>query len=193
MTAHNRKKYFINKDFQSRFILRFVAVAIIWAMATIMLFSYLVGKRLDAIRYSSYIDIKTTSELLLPVTIGVHVISLLVFAGILAATINSLWKRLSPPLYSIKKDIMRIGGGDLASEVSLSKDEEFQYLAEDLDGMRKGIREKILRLKEQQAVLSAAADELVRSTLVEKPSLPSVTSLQAAVERMKADIQAFRY
>ncbi|MGC1455705.1 MAG: hypothetical protein WA946_11015 [Nitrospirota bacterium] len=193
MTAHNRKKYFINKDFQSRFILRFVAVAIIWAAATIMLFSYLAGKRLDAIRYSSYIDIKTTSELLLPVTIGVHAISLLVFAGILAATINSLWKRLSPPLYSIKKDIMRIGGGDLASEVSLSKDEEFQYLAEDLDGMRKGIREKFLRLKEQQAVLSAAADELVRSTLVEKPSLPSVTSLQAAVERMTADIQAFRY
>jgi methyl-accepting chemotaxis protein len=193
MTVHNRKKYFINKDFQSRFILRFVAVATIWAVATIVLFSYLAGKRLDAIRYSSYIDIKTTRELLLPVTVGVHVISLLVFAGILAAAINSLWKRLSPPLYSIKKDIMRIGGGDLASEVSLSKDEEFQYLAEDLDDMRKGIREKIVRLKEQQTVLSAAADELVRSTLVEKPSLTSVTSLQAAVERMKGDVQVFRY
>ncbi len=193
MPAINRKKYFIDKDFQSRFILRFVAVAAIWAAATIMLFSYLAGKRLDAIRYSSYIDIKTTSELLLPVTVGVHVISLLVFAAILATTINSLWKRLSPPLYSIKKDIMRIGGGDLASEVSLSKEEEFQLLAEELDGMRRGIREKIVRLKEQQAVLSAAADELVRSTLGEKPSLPSATSLRAAVERMKADLQAFHY
>jgi methyl-accepting chemotaxis protein len=193
MTAYTRKKYFIDKDFQSRFILRFVAVAIIWAAATIMLFSYLAGKRLDDIRYSSYIDIKTTSELLLPVTVGVHVISLLVFAGILAATINSLWKRLSPPLYSIKKDIMRIGGGDLASEVSLSKDEEFQYMAEDLDDMRKGIREKIVRLKQQQVLLSAAADELARSVLVEKPSLPSVTSLRAAVERMKGEIQVFRY
>ena len=193
MAANNRKIYFIDKDFQSRFILRFVAVATMWAVATIMLFAYLAGKRLDAIRYSSYIDIKTTSELLLPVTVGVHVISLLVFAGILATTINSLWKRLSPPLYSIKKDIVRIAGGDLASEVSLSKGEEFQYLAIELDGMRTGVREKIVRLKEQQAVLSAAADELVRSTLGGKPSLPSAASLQSAVERMKKDVQAFHY
>ncbi|MCK9419671.1 MAG: methyl-accepting chemotaxis protein [Nitrospirae bacterium] len=193
MLFDNRRIYFINKDFQSRFILRFVAVATIWAAATIMLFAYLAGKRLEAIRYSSHIDIKTMSELLLPVTIGVHAISFLVFAGILAFTINLLWKRLSPPLYSIKKDIVRIAGGDLASEVSLSKDEEFQRLATDLDNMRRGMREKIVRLKEQQAMLSSAADELVRSTLGGNPSLSSAATLQAAVERMKRDVQIFHY
>jgi hypothetical protein len=46
---------------------------------------------------------------------------------------------------------VRIAGGDLASEVSLSKGEEFQRLAADLDAMRRGIRDKIVRLKEQQA------------------------------------------
>ena len=193
MLFDKRKIYFIKKDFQSRFILRFVAVAIIWAAVTIILFTYMAGKRLDAIRYSSHIDIKTMSELLMPVTFGVQMISLLVFAGILVYTINSLWKRLSPPLYSIKKDIVRIAGGDLASEVSLSKDEEFRDLAEDLDGMRRGIREKIIRLKEQQTALSAAADELVRSTLGGKPSLPTVVLLQAAVDSMKGDAQVFHY
>jgi methyl-accepting chemotaxis protein len=158
-----------------------------------MLFAYLAGKRLDAIRYSSHIDIKTTVDLLLPVTVGVHAISFLVFAGILAYTINSLWKRLSPPLYSIKKDIVRMAAGDLASEVSLSKEEEFQHLATDLDAMRRGIREKIVRLKEQQGSLSSAADELVRSTLGGNPSLQSAASLLAAIERMKGEIQFFRY
>ncbi len=190
---NNRKIYFINKDFQSRFILRFVAVATIWASATIMLFVYLAGKRLDAIRYSSHLDIKTTRELLLPVTVGVHAISFLAFAGILAYTVNSLWKRLSPPLYSIKKDIMRIAGGDLASEVSLSKGEEFQRLAADLDAMRRGIREKIVRLKDQQAALSSAADELARSSPGGSAALQSASSLQSAVERMKKDAQEFHY
>jgi methyl-accepting chemotaxis protein len=119
--------------------------------------------------------------------------SFLVFAGILAHTVNSLWRRLSPPLYSIKKDIVRIAGGDLASEVSLSKDEEFQHLATDLDTMRKGIREKIVRLKERQVELSSAADELVKSTLGGSPSVTSAASLQAAVDRMKKDIQVFQY
>jgi methyl-accepting chemotaxis protein len=193
MLFGKRKIYFINKDFQSRFILRFVAVATIWAAATIMLFVYLAGKRLDAIRYSSHIDIKTTSELLLPVAVGVHTISFLVFAGILAYTIKMLWKRLSPPLYSLKKDIVRIAGGDLASEVSLSQGEEFQQLAADLDAMRRGVREKMVLLKEQQALLSSAADELVRSTLGGKASLTSVVSLQAAVDRMQKDVRVFHY
>jgi methyl-accepting chemotaxis protein len=193
MPFGNRKIYFINKDFQSRFILRFAAVATIWAAATIMLFVYLAGKRLDTIRYSSHIDIKTTSELLLPVAAGVHAISFLVFAGILAYTIKMLWKRLSPPLYSLKKDIVRIAGGDLASEVSLSQGEEFQRLAADLDAMRRGVREKMVLLKEQQALLSSAADELVTSTLGGHASLTSVASLQAAVDRMQKDVQVFHY
>jgi methyl-accepting chemotaxis protein len=193
MLFDNRKKYYIQKDFQSRFILRFVAIATVWAGATVLLFIYAAGKRLDEIRYSSHIDIKTMGDLLLPVTVGVQVISLLAFTGILASTINSLWKRLSPPLFSIKKDIVRIAAGDLASKVSLSKDEEFQKLAADLDGMRKGIREKIVRLKEQQAALSSASDELNRSVLEGRPSLPSAVSLRAAVERMRADVQAFHY
>ena len=31
MWDNNRKKYFIKKDFQSRFMLRFVAIATVWA------------------------------------------------------------------------------------------------------------------------------------------------------------------
>ena len=193
MGVNNRKRYFINKDFQSRFMLRFVAIATVWAAATAILFSYLAGKKLDDVRYSSHIDSNTISELLMPITLAAQVVSLLIFAGILAYSVNSLWKRLSPPLYSLKKDIARIAGGDLLNEVSLSPDEEFQYLAADLDGMRRGLREKIVRLKEQQRLLSAAADELSRSTLEGKLSLAHSASLQAAVEQMKATADVFHY
>jgi methyl-accepting chemotaxis protein len=79
------------------------------------------------------------------------------------------------------------------SEVSLSKKEEFQDLAADLDGMRKDLREKIVRIKDQQAVLSAAADELSKSILEGNPSLPHVVLLQSGVERMKEYVRAFHY
>jgi methyl-accepting chemotaxis protein len=189
----NRKIYFIKKDFQSRFILRFVAIASVWAAAAIMLFAYLAAKRLDSIRYSSHVDIQTTRELLLPITIGANVASLLIFAGILAYTINSLWKRLSPPLFTLKKDLVRIASGDLMSEVSLSEKEEFQDMAADLDGMRKDLREKIVRIKEQQEVLSAVAAELSKSILKGAPSLPHAVSLQSGVEQMKEYVRAFHY
>ena len=193
MLFGNRKIFFIKKDFQTRFILRFIAIATIWAAASVMLFAYLAGRRLDSIRYSSHIDISTVKELLLPITVGAHVVSLLMFACILAYTIRTLWRRLSPPLYSIKKDIARIAGGDLMNEVTLSKEEEFQDLAAEVDGMRKGLREKIVLIQEQQQVLSAAAAEISNSILVGNPSLSHIAVLQSGAERMKAHIRAFHY
>jgi hypothetical protein len=78
-----RKIYFIKKDFQTRFILRFVALATVWAAVTVMLFTYLAEKKLERLRFSSHFDITTTSELLLPITVGAHVVSLLMFACLL--------------------------------------------------------------------------------------------------------------
>jgi methyl-accepting chemotaxis protein len=193
MVFDNRKIYFIKKDFQTRFILRFVAIATAWAAVTVMLFAYLAEKKLERLRFSSHINITTTSELLMPITLGAHVVSLLIFAGILAYTIHALWKRLSPPLYDIKKDIARIAGGELASEVTLRENDEFQDLAADLDMMRRELREKIIRINEQQRVLSNAVAELSGSIIKGNPSLADAASLRSAVARMKEDLQAFHY
>ncbi len=191
--SNKRKIYFIKKDFQSRFILRFVAISTAWAAATVILFAYLAEKRLERLRFFSHIDITTTSELLLPITIGASVTSLLVFAGILVYTFRALWKRLSPPLAAIKKGLARMAGGELTGEVVLGKDDEFRDLASELDGMRRELREKVVRLKEQQRTLSAAAAELRESILAGNPSPAYAASLQSAVEKMKDAVHAFHY
>ena len=190
---YSRKTYFIKKDFQSRFILRFVAIATIWAVASVFLFAYLAKNRLDAIRYSSYVDIKTTGDLLLPVTISAHVISLIIFAGILAYTVYSLWKRLSSPLQKIKTDITRIAVGDLTGHVMVDRNEEFQDLAEDLDGMRSALRERIVGVKDHQRGLAAASVELARSINEGIDLAAPVASLRNAVARMKDDVNAFHF
>ena len=189
-----RKKMLLNKKFQFRFIMRFVTTIIIWGAATVSIFAYLIEKKLQELRYSSHIDIRTTSELLLPTAIGFHVLSLLLLTALLAYAIHMVWKRLSPPLYSIKRDIARISGGDLTGEVTLSRYDEFQYLAKELDGMRKGLRNKIANIKEQQKRLSIKAADLDRSILSgHDVSLESVALLQSAVARLQEEVEIFRY
>jgi methyl-accepting chemotaxis protein len=188
----SRKIYFIKKDFQSRFILRFVAVATLWAAATVLLFASLAKRRLDEVRYSSSIDITTTRELLLPITVAAHIVSLLIVAGILAYAIHALWRRLSAPLSTIKSGIAGIARGELAREITLGKDEEFQDLAADLDGMRSSLRDRMIRIKEQQRALDAAAVELNRAVLEGKPPATAAASLQLAVERLREEVNAFR-
>jgi len=188
-----RKIYFIKKDFQTRFILRFVLIATAWSVATVVLYAYLADKKLERLRFSSHIDITTTNELLMPITVGASTISLLVFALFLAYTFHSLWKRLSPPLASIKKDLTRMADGELVGTINLHGHYEFQDLAADLDGMRRELREKIVRLKDQHLILSDAATELNGSIVSGTPSPAHAESLRSAVERMKEHVNAFHY
>lgn len=188
-----RKIYLINKRLQTRFILTFVIIVICWAVATVGVYTYLVEKKLDSIRYSSHVDIKTAGELLLPITLGTHLISLLIFAAILAFAMKLVWKMLSPPLYSIKKDLARIAAGDLASEVSLCKGEEFQDLASELEHMRRGLRENIVRIKDQRLALSVAATEIDNSIGAGNLSMTHVVSLQSAAAQMRESVQKFHY
>ena len=193
MLFGGRKIYFIKKNLQSRFILRFVAAAAVWAAISVMLFAYLAGKKLDDLRYSSNIDIETTSELLLPITVSVHAVSLLIFAGILAYTIRSLWQRLSPPLAAIKKSIAKIADGDLTNKIVLRKKDEFRDMARELEGMRIGLWERIDLIKERQQELSAAADAFHASLEGGDPLLSHAEALQSAVGRMKESLGAFYY
>ena len=185
---NNRKIYFIKKDFQSRFILRFVVIATVWAATTVLLFTYLAKKQLNALRYSSYIDIKTTGDLLLPITVGAHIVSLLLFAGLLAYTIHSLWEKLSLPLKKIKTNISHIAVGDLTNNITLDSDEEFQDMAADLEGMRIALRARFVRIKEQQQRLAAAVAELNRSIHAGTSPVSPMASLRDSIERMKADV-----
>lgn len=193
MTLIKRKIYLIQKDFQMRFILTFVAGATVWGAATVGLFIYLAEKRLQRMRFSSHINVSTTSELLLPTTIGVQVICLLIFAGILAYTVRSLWKRFSPPLAAIKKELAKIADGELTSEIFPREYADFQGMAGSFEGMRKGLRNKIVRIKESQQALGVSAAELSGSIINGDASSAHVASLQSAVERMKEHLQAFHY
>ncbi|NTV48423.1 MAG: methyl-accepting chemotaxis protein [Geobacteraceae bacterium] len=187
-----RKIYFINKKFQTRFILEFVLAVICWAAVTVWVYSSLVEKKLDALRYSSHVDIKTTGDLLLPITLGTHLISFLLFAAILAYTMRSIMKKLSPPLYSIKKDLARIASGDLTSEVSLCKGEEFQELASELEQMRQGLRDKFELIKDRQLAVSSAILDIDSAVNNRRLSMTHIAMLQSETARLKESVNLFQ-
>ena len=192
MRSNQRKIYFIKKDFQSRFILRFVAIATVWAVGTVMLFAYLAGNRLEIFRFSSHVNVATTSDLLMPITLGTHGITLLLFAFFLVYSIHALWKSLATPLSSIKNDIARLANGDLSHTISLRESDKFNDLAMDLERMRQGLREKIMPLNERQRELTDAAAKLNGAIVSGDALAGHADTLLAAVARMQKELEGFQ-
>lgn len=192
MRSNQRKIYFIKKDFQSRFILRFVAIATVWAAGTVLLFAYLAEKRLEIFRFSSHVNVATTSDLLLPITLGTHGITLLLFALFLVYSIHALWKSLSTPLSSLKKDIASLANGDLRHAISLRESDKFNDLAIDLERMRRGLSEKIVQLSEQQRELTGAAAKLSGAIASGNAAVGHADALHSVVERMRKELKGFQ-
>lgn len=188
---NNRRKFFINKDFQSRFILRFVIASTFWAAATVWIFVVLAGRKLEDVQYSTHINIRSTAELLLPSVINSHVLTLVIFAGLLGYAIHELWQKLAVPLTIIKKDIARIADGDLSSTIKLRTDDEFQELAASLDAMRQELRRKAASMKDRHRDVSAAAEQLNRSIWKGNPSRDHAAALNASVRRLKEGLNDF--
>jgi methyl-accepting chemotaxis protein len=190
-TMNRRRNYFINKDFQIRFIQRFLVSTTVWAVAAAAFFAYFAKRRLQDALYSSHLTIKSTAELLGPSTLLAHAIALVLFAALLAYAIYALWKKLSVPLYMLKKDLVRIASGDLVNDVTLREEDEFQKLAAEIDEMRKELRRKLVRIKEKHADVSTAVSGLDRVLLQGQPVSNQAESIKAAAARLLEELHAF--
>ncbi len=191
MGINRRRNYFINKDFQSRFILRFVLTTNLWAIAAIAFFAYFGRKRLQEALYTTHLKASSPGELLLSSALSAQAIALVLFVLLLAYAIYTLRKKLSVPLYMLKKDLAGIADGDLVAAVSLREEDDLQELATDMDVMRKELGRKLIKIKQGHMVLSSAVFELQRAILKGNPSADQVGALKEAVIRMKEELNAF--
>lgn len=191
MGKNRRRRYFIQKDYQTRFIARFVVATTIWSAAAVSLFIWFAGRRLEEALYSSHLSVAFAGELLLPSALQAEGLALLLYSFLLAYAIHDLGKKISAPLYMLKKDIARIGAGDLVNAVSLRPDDEFQDLAADVEKMRRGLGRRFSEIKEKHEALALAVSGLDRAFLQGRPLTEHIDGVKTAAVRMKEELHAF--
>lgn len=188
---NRRRQYFIMKDYQTRFILRFAVITMIWSAAAAFLFAWLAGKRLEETMFSSHVNVTSASQVLLPSALHAEGLALVFYSLLLTYAIHDLGKRLSAPLFMLKRDIARIGEGDLVTIVALRPEDEFQELASEVERMRRELGGKFIRIKQLHEELAVAVSELDRSFLQGRPLTVKIEELRSSAARLQEELHAF--
>lgn len=152
-----RLNYLINKDFQLRYVAKVLFGIIIMALIVSLTIYYTTWSRImDAFYYLPAIASQFAS-LFSSVNQALFTL-LLIFIGL--ATIISVFisHRIAGPMFRFEKSLGSIGEGDLSIRVSLRKNDEFHYLAEDFNCMLDQLNQRIKA--ERQAV--EKIDQLLR-------------------------------
>lgn len=172
--VYKRRIYFIEKSFQSKFILRFCGLVSAAGLLTIALIYFLAMRSTTVSIVNSRVLVKTTADFLLPLllqTVGIVMIAISL-ATIIVTLLAS--HKIAGPLYRFKKALADLSEGDFSGEVKIRRFDQLQDLAVSFTDMitktrgeLKAIKDNIAALKERagnipDADIRRIADELNR-------------------------------
>jgi methyl-accepting chemotaxis protein len=144
-----RRQYFVQKDFQSKFILKFCMVlftGIIISIGLLFLFSQ---NTLTSSFEQSRLVIKNTASAILPSVFLSHLIALVLITLLTIVVTLLVSHKLAGPLFRFQKELREIGEGNLTQVIKLRKKDQVKAMADSLDQMRVNLQKKILDIKEE--------------------------------------------
>ena len=151
--GYKRKCYFIDKDFQTKFIVKFCAIVIISSLLIgYLIFIFSQASTTVAIE-NTKVAVKKTSDFILPVIL--ETILIVTAFSALAVAILTLFisHKISGPLYRIKREIDVLKEGDLGRNFNIRSKDQLQDLAKSLNEMCICLRQNYASLKEKNKKL----------------------------------------
>lgn len=144
---YRRRQYFIKKEFQSKFIMKFcliILVGVLISTGLLLLFSH---GTLTSSFHQSRLIIKNTAIAILPAVIYTNLITLGLITLAAIVVILFVSHKIAGPMFRFEKEIKEIGLGDLTKTIRLRKKDQITEIAEDLNKMTASLHEKVVDIQ----------------------------------------------
>jgi len=157
-----RRQYFVQKNFQFKFILKFCIVLLIGIIISIGLLCLFSMNTLTSSFEQSKLIIKNTASAILPSVFLSHLIALVLITLLAIVVTLLISHKLAGPLFRFQKELKEIGEGNLTQVIKLRKNDQITAMADSLNQMRTDLQNKILGIKEEveQIIESASGQDI---------------------------------
>ena len=169
VTKFKRRQYFVQKEFQFKFILKFCIVLLVGIVVSTGLLVLFSKGTLTSSFEQSRLVIKNTAFAILPSVFLSNLITLglITLATIVVTLLVS--HKLAGPLFRFQKELNQISEGNLTQAIKLREKDQITPMAESLDQMRVNLQEKVIAIKEEvEKILESASGQDVPPELVKQ-------------------------
>lgn len=160
---NRRRKYFIDKQFQNRFILRFCFLVVLASLISgVLLYLFSKGTVTTAF-VNSRLSIVSTANYILPALISSSLVAILLIGITTAIVVVYQSHRIAGPLFNIERSVKRMGEGVLWSRITLRSSDEMVRLADSLNEMAEELKNHLLEIKLKSVELGKIIESLKSS------------------------------
>jgi methyl-accepting chemotaxis protein len=162
---NRRRNFYIKKEFQRNFILKFCALVAAGAVLSGLIVYVLSTSTVTTTFENSRLTIKSTADYILPAVLisGVVVVALVGVATIIVTLFTS--HKIAGALYAIEKRVDEVASLNLKTEFRLRTDDQIKPLAVGLDVMTSKLRSNVKEIKDAISALEAAVDSRGRANI----------------------------
>ena len=158
-TKYKRRRYFINKDFQTGFALKFCIILTIGAiLSTGILFAF-TSNTLTTSFEDSRISIEKTSRDILPAMLYTNAVTVVTISLAAIVVLIFISHKIVGPFYRFEKSFEEIGNGNLSLRIGLREKDQFSVIAQKINQMNKQLNDRIVRLKEKATLIRSEMDQ----------------------------------
>ena len=169
--SERRRNYFIDREFQTRFILKFCGL-IAAASALTGVLIYLFNRHTNTVAFENLkVVVKSTSDFILPIMLEILlIVTVVVGVGTIMVTLFASHK-ISGPLYKMTLELEKMKRKDLTSRVRIRSTDQLQQAAGEVESLRMCLNESISSLKKEWTAIRQALDDAGNEALAKKISV----------------------
>jgi len=190
--TNQRRNYFIDKKFQSRFILRFCSLVVLASVISgVILYSLSRGTVTTAF-VNSRLSIVSTAHYIVPSLIVSSLVAIILIGIATAAVLMYLSHRIAGPLFNIQRSVREIGGGNLNQKIKLRSNDEMVKLADCFNEMTENLKIHLSGIKAKSDDLGEAINNLKNKASSSKQIQEELGKLSRQKEELDKAIDYFK-
>jgi methyl-accepting chemotaxis protein len=166
-STNKRRNYFIDKEFQSKFISKFCILVVLAGLVTTGIIYFMGGKSTTVAIVDSRVIVRSTADFLLPILLQT-VLAVMVVTALATIIVTLLFShKLAGPLYRFKKAVEGVKNGDLGANFHLRNYDQLKGLSNELNAMINKLREQISAIKADVAELKEKKGNIAEQQIEE--------------------------
>lgn len=186
---HARRNYFINRSFQTEFILKFCGlVALGCAIFGVMLYMFS-SRTLTTSFENSRLVVKSTADYLLPNLLFGGLTMGLLMAIASSIVVLLMTHRVAGAIYRFERYAEKVGSGELSQDLKLRKKDQFQNLVAVFNKMTQDLSTGFLEVVHVSEKLDSLIDELSDSSNREMLLKDDIKKLVSELKKDKQDLK----
>jgi methyl-accepting chemotaxis protein len=148
-----RRNYFIDKRFQTRFVARFILIILASSGFSLGLLALLFKNSSTVAIENTKVIVKTTADFILPMVCVTFIIAL-VFSSVAAIVLTVIFShKISGPLFRLTREVESFESGDLTRTFQTRGKDQLQAFSCSLQRMAVTMRKRVTGLKARHEAL----------------------------------------